>query len=132
MFGHAADPDVVGGIHHDHQMEVLPLPGFDQERDVLDHDGAGRGGGDHRRGALPHQGVDDAVQHGQALRITEDQGTEPGPVQPAFRGQDGGTEGLHHTGQPGRTRFHDLPGQRVGVDKHCSEVAQARGNHGLP
>ena len=73
-----------------------------------------------------------AVERGQALRIAEDQGAEPGPVQPAVRGQDGSTEGLHHTGQPGRTRLHDLPGQRVGVDKHCSELAQARGNHGLP
>ena len=126
---HALHPDVVRGVHHHHQMEVAALAGFDQQRDVLDHDGAGRGGGDHRGGALPDQGMDDAVEHREAFRVAEHQGAQPGPVQAAVRRQDGLAEGLDDARQPGGSRFHDLPGQGVGVDQHRAEFAQARGDH---
>ncbi len=126
---HALHPDVVRGVHHHHQMEVGALAGLDQQRDVLDHDGAFRGGGGQRRGALPDEGMDDAVEHREAFRVAEDEGAELGPVQAAVGRQDGLAEGADDLRESRGSRFHHLPGQGIGVDHHRPEFAQARGGH---
>ena len=126
---HALHPDVVGGVHDHHQMEIGALPGLDQQRDVLDHNGAFRGAGGQRGGAFPHERMNDAVEHGEAFRVAEDEGAELGPVQAAVGRQDGFAEGANDPGESRRPGFHHLAGQGIGVDHHRAEFTQARGRH---
>ena len=126
---HALHPDVVRGVHHHHQVEVGALAGLDEQRDVLDHDRAFRSGGGQRGGALPDEGMDDAVEHREAFRVAEDEGAELRPVQAAVGRQDGLAEGRDHLRESRGSRFHHLPGQGIGVDHHGPEFAQACGGH---
>ena len=126
---HALHADVVRGVHHHHQMEIGALAGLDQQRDVLDDNRAFRGAGGQRGGALPDEGMDDAVEDGEPFTVAEDEGAELRPVQAAVGRQDGPAEGLDHLRESGCSGFHDLACQGIGVDHHRAEFAQPRGSH---
>lgn len=129
MLHHSLDPEFIRGVHHHHQVEVGSLAGLHQERNILDHDAAFRCGVGQRGGPFPDQGMNDAVQHGQAFRVAEDQGAELRAVQAAVGRQDGLAEGRHDLLESRRSGVDDFAGQGVGVDHHRPEFAQARGGH---
>jgi hypothetical protein len=63
------------------------------------------------------------------LRVAEDDGGQPCPVEPALLPQHPGPERIHHPGQALGSGFDHFTGQRIGIDDNCSEFAQARCHH---
>ncbi|MCE3246138.1 MAG: hypothetical protein K0S72_2266 [Arthrobacter sp.] len=129
MPDHPPDPHVGLGVDHHDEVEAALLPCFNEEGDVLDHDGAGGGFGDHRGGPLPDQGVDNAVQLSPALRVAEDDGPEARPVQPPRGVEDLLPEGPHHGSQPGRAGLDDFTRYRVSIHEHRAQLLQAYRHH---
>ncbi len=84
----------------------------------MDHDRVGCRGGLELGGTVPHQRVDDAVQGGEALRVREDDSTEPRAVESPVGRQDVPPERLHDGREPGRAGLDDLAGDPVGVDQY--------------
>ncbi|BFO20618.1 hypothetical protein SHKM778_70060 [Streptomyces sp. KM77-8] len=84
----------------------------------MDDDGVPGGGLLQLAGASADQRVDDRVEDGQPLRVGEDDGPQPGPVQAAVGGENLRAEGVHDGREARRARFHDLARDPVGVDQH--------------
>lgn len=125
----AAHRDFRIEVDDDEPIEVVAA-GFDQERDVEEHDLI-------RFGQLvqspldlgPDDGMDDGVQAGELVDVTEDPGGEPTTVEFPVGKEDVVTELGDHRGQHRLPRPLELAGDLVGVDDGETSVGEHR-RHG--
>jgi hypothetical protein len=117
----------VGGHHHD-ERERRRHPGFDEQRDVLDHDGVVGHGFDDLQPPLTDQRVHDGVQLGALFVVDERLGRQCRPVQRPVRQQDVLAELLDQLGQPLGAGFDDLARDDVTVDDDAATFSE-RGGH---
>ena len=121
---HAPDPDFLGCIHHKNQVEPRPLPGFHQQRDVLNDDSFRLGICNQLRRTCTDQRVDDGVELFAFRMITENRSAERRTVQSAVVGQNLFPERRHHGLQSGSPRFDDFASEHVGIDEQRATFTQ--------
>src|SRR6478752_10494965 len=68
--------------------------------------------------------MDDGLEATTCVGVLEDNPPQRRPVEIAPGGQDARAELLHHRGEAGRPRSHDLTREHVGVDDHRTQLAQ--------
>ena len=124
MLRHALHPHVIRGIHHQNQMEIAALACFHEQWDVLDHDGANGGGGDHRAARSRTSGWTMPLSAASLSGSSEHHRPKLGPVQPAAGVQHFLSERFHHLREAGGARFHHFPGEGVGIDQDGPQLPQ--------
>jgi RNA polymerase sigma factor (sigma-70 family) len=82
------DLDLHREVDHDHRVERITLTGLDQQRDVVDHDGAGRSSRLDLGRSRPHPRMDDRLQGRALVGIGEHDCAEASPVQTPVGGDD--------------------------------------------
>lgn len=125
------DAHVARGVGHDDEIEWMRDLSLDEQRHVVDHDGARVALArlhDQFGGALTHRRMHDAVQVGQGVSIGEDDRTQRWTVELAIGGDDAIAETHPDRIESRRARLDHLAGEKIGVDVHGPTVFEAPRN----
>lgn len=128
------NPHVGGSMHDDHERELTRRARLDEQRNVVDDDCArvtGANGSETLSIQPMHFGVNDGIEVGPRVGVTEHNAAECGAIEASVSGEHRIPKPLVNGTEARRTRSHRLARERIGIDDGRSELRKSRRDHRL-